>query len=222
VSAEVIIPWRGGCAHRERALARVLELHELPTTLAVQSLNGPWVKALAVMPAIARSTADLVVVADADVWCDGIPEALRALERGAAWAIPHQLVHRLEEHGQPAEVYVGIEGGGIVAAPRRTLLDIPLDPRFVGWGQEDESWGAALSSVAGAPWRGTADLIHYWHPPQQRISRTRGSRQGWNLRRRYLRARANPEDMRTLIAEAHAALDAHQHTVHDRPPLGVG
>lgn len=34
--------------------------------------GGPWVKALAVADALPRATGDLLVIADADVVCDGV------------------------------------------------------------------------------------------------------------------------------------------------------
>lgn len=208
MSVERIIPWRPGCPHRARALEHVLSLHEYPVTIA-EAPPGDWCKALAVMPAVERSSADVIVLADADVWTDGIEAAVKAVEDEAAWAIPHQLVRRLDENGGEAErPYVGIEGGGIVVARRETLLDVPLDPRFVGWGQEDESHGVALTTLHGRPWRGTADLTHFHHPPQPRLSRARGSRESWELRRRYMRARHDKRAMRELVAEAREALSA--------------
>ena len=220
---EVVIPWRGGCAHRERALADVVAQLPVPWRLAPCRPDGPWIKALAVVPTLERSEAAIVIVHDADVSCDGIPEAVQAVEDGAPWALPHLRVHRLTEHGLPERrPYDGIKGGGIVVARRETLLEIPLDPRFVGWGQEDHSWGLALRVLAGAPWRGTADLVHHWHPPQERLCRKRGSEAGWRLFRRYWRARANPKDMRRIVEEARAALEPHQSALRDRPALGVG
>lgn len=189
------------------------------------------------MPAIAACDAGaVVVVADADVWCDGISAAVAAVEAGAPWAIPHDLVHRLSEtgtaavlagahwRGQPVcqQPYPGVMGGGIVVARRETLLEAPLDPRFVGWGQEDESWAVALTALAGPPWRGAAPLLHLWHPPQPRLDRRRGSTGGWNLRRRYLRARRDPAAMRQLLDEARHALHSPEPAVHDLEPQRIG
>lgn len=170
------------------------------------------------MPAVEASCADVLVIADADVWTDELTVAIAAIHAGEPWAVPHTLIHRLTLEASetlyaggcatdPCEKpYEGVIGGGIVIARRELLLEVPLDPRFVGWGQEDESWGAALRTLAGEPWRGGADLWHLWHPPQERLSRTRGSREGWNLRRRYLRARRDPELMREIVEEAKACL----------------
>lgn len=180
------------------------------------------------MPAVERCSADIVVLADADCFTDGLEDAIAAVAGGAGWGIPHRTVHRLHEKGTAAvlagkpwnrqplaqKAYRGIEGGGYVVAKRDTLLEIPLDPRFVGWGQEDEAHAIALRCLRGPPWRGDAPLVHLWHPPQQRLSRTRGSREGWNLRRRYLRARQSPDQMRFLLEEARDALHAYQPAVH--------
>ena len=225
-TVEVIIPWLPGCPYRTRALGYVTTRHTHPFTVAHGST--PWVKANAVMPAVARSTADIVVVSDADVWCDPT-EAIEAVRAGAPWAKPHRNVYRLNAEGTEAfyegadyrdlpldrEVYRGIAGGGMVVAKRTTLLDIPLDPRFVGWGQEDESWALALHTVAGMAYLGEEDLIHLWHPPQPRLSSRKGSRENWNLMRRYVTARRDPEQMRSLLKEIHA-LKPTQPPVPDR------
>jgi hypothetical protein len=150
------------------------------------------------------------------VWTDGLAAAVGAVEAGVGWAVPHRYVHRLSEGATAALLngqawdgiplaereYVGVDGGGFVVARRETLLDAPLDPRFVGWGQEDTSWAAALDCLAGGHWRGDADLIHLYHPPQERMTRTRGSRASWALYRRYHATRVRPDAMRALIDEA--------------------
>lgn len=231
----VVVPWRGGCEYRERAWAWLRPRYQWPV-IEAPAPPGPWVKALAAMPAVtAAPPGAIVVVADADVWTDGLRDAIQAVQDGAGWAIPHWTVHRLAEtatdamlaggdwRGQPLarRAYQGLAGGGVVVALRETLLQVPLDPRFIGWGQEDQSHAIALTTLAGAPWRGTADLTHLWHPPQPRLSRSRGSEESWRLRRRYLQARHDPAAMRRLLTEATDALHAHQPAVHDLEPQRV-
>lgn len=219
MNVEAIIPWRGGCPWREQAFAWVLERHleRWPTTAAVCPAER-WVKAAAAMPAVQHSSASVVVVADADVWCDGLDAAVAAVLDGEAWAIPHGKVHRLTRdatqlvlEGQaPATLtghvheqipYTGIAGGGLVVLRREVALDVPLDPRFEGWGGEDHSWGYALQTLAGRPWRGDAPLWHLWHPAAPRLSRKIGSEPSEALRRRYWAAMSNPQAMRNLIEE---------------------
>jgi hypothetical protein len=84
--------------------------------------------------------------------------------------------------------YAGMVGGGCVVLRRDTYVSCPLDARFRGWGQEDSAWGVALTSLYGAPWRGSADLWHLYHPPQPRMSRSRGSMVTWAVFLEYQRA----------------------------------
>lgn len=215
MSVDAICPWLGGCEHRERALEFISARYPWPLTLAPGV--EPWVKAKAVRPAIERSCADVVVVADADCWTEGIESAVRAVTCGAAsWALPHAPdIRRLSPEGtaaalagepieaQPLEVrpYPGVVGGGIVVALREVLLEVPMDPRFVGFGQEDVSWGYALRTLIGEPWRGERPLFHLWHPPQRRLDRKWGSVENRRLGLRYHAARKDPQVMRDLIGE---------------------
>lgn len=212
-AVEVVVPYRDGCPHRAQALRLVLDRYDREhpdwkVTVAELPTGAAWCKARAVNPAVTATGPDIVVVADADVWTSGLGDAVdRVACHLAPWAIPHHLVHRLDRSGTGLDEppYRGVAGGGIVVLPRSTARAVPLDPRFVGWGQEDVSWAVALHVLAGPAWRGTADLIHLWHPPQPRDTRKIGCRAGQVLHRRYLAARKDPERMRQLIAEAEAA-----------------
>lgn len=216
---EVIVPWADtGCFHRARALrwllARYRAEHPGWKVTVAAAPSAPWVKALAVNPAVRASRADVVIVADADVWT-GLDAAVAAVREGAAWAVPHTTVHRLTEHATdhlvndlPWQVatterpYRGVAGGGVVVAPRITLAAIPLDPRFEGWGQEDLAWAVALRALAGREWRGPDDLVHLFHPPQSRRDRRVGSHEGRDLYRRYVAAaREGTVRVRELIEE---------------------
>lgn len=222
MSVAVLVPWRGGCPHREAAWewvsARYAEHHPGWDLQRCEAPAGPWRKGAAVAPALEASRADIVVLADGDVWTDGLPEAVEAVVSGEApWVCPHRLVHRLSEESTAAVLagagwqeledftqrpYEGFLGGGIVVASRETLLKVPIDPRFEAWGQEDESHAFALQALAGNPWRGAPDLVHLFHPPQDHRDRRRGSRENWALRQRYFKARRDPCAMRALIEEA--------------------
>jgi hypothetical protein len=220
VRVEVIVPYAGDCPHRAAALTWTISRSPYRVTIA-RGRAGEWCKAEAVNSIVAASTADVIAIVDADVYTDGIPAAVQAVADGAPWAIPHRLVCRLTQdttrrlirgeplvqtrmrHGLNEPAYVGIAGGGAIVSTPATLRDVPLDPRFVGWGQEDVALGIALRTLTGQEWRGHADLIHLWHPPQPRINRKVGSVAGQSLCRRYLAARRDPDRMRALIQEAH-------------------
>lgn len=234
---QVIVPFRGGCPYRERAWGWVREHYTEghPDWKVVEALapEGEWCKALAVNPAVEASGADIIVQGDADCWTDGLGDAVAAVEAGAGWSIPHLKVHRLSEMGTAAVLdegkdwreivggphlkgdryydqrpYPGVFGGGFVVASRGVLREVSVDPRFLGWGNEDESHAMALTALFGKPWRGTADLVHCWHPPADRLTRRRGSRESWALRQRYSAARRDPDAIRALLEEARWPLPA--------------
>lgn len=212
----VLIPWRAtDCPHRTKALAVVIARHarnRWPVVIGRHD-DGPWVKALAVADALTQTQAQILIIADADVWTDGLPEAVQAVQDGAAWAIPHRGVIRLTQAGTelyggggellrlPVEenAYLGVEGGGIVVINRRIYEMCPLDQRFEGWGGEDESWGMALRTLHGPPHRVRMPLVHLWHPPQERATRSKGSEANTALRKRYARAMHNPTVMQEVL-----------------------
>lgn len=215
----VIIPWAPdvGCRHREAALAWAVSMWStVGVEVVVGEHTGPWCKALAVEDGLTRAHGDVLVVADADVWSPGWEDAVAQVQAGAPWAMPHGPVRRLT-HAATQQVldghrphtgmelaqrpYEGWPGGGMVALTRTAYERAPLDPRFVGWSGEDESWAHTLSVLVGEGWRGTAPLWHVWHPPQERMSRRWGSAPARALASRYARART-PEQMRTLVDEA--------------------
>lgn len=220
VRVSVIVPWRSDGAHRDTAWAwvRARWRSRFPGWQVVTGAapEGEWCKAAAITAALPEATGDVLVLADADVWCEGVLQAVTAIAEGARWAIPHDKVHRLDQQstatlldntavtGRPALAqapYTGFAGGGMTVLPRATYTRIPLDPRFAGWGQEDEAWALALTCLTGAPWRGALPLWHLWHPPQPRDSRRWGSAENRTLWQRYHRARFDPHAMRALLAE---------------------
>lgn len=214
----VIVPWRPDNAERDRNWAWLRKQWE-PTGWDIvegHCPDGPWVKSHAVADALKRTTADTLVIADADVWCTTVHSAVETVVNDAAWAIPHHHVHRLtpEATGHltagtttwnvhaptTQKPYPGVPGGGLTVIRRDLYEQAPFDPRFQGWGQEDEAAGHAWTVLAGPPKRGNASLWHLWHPPQQRMGRVIGNPQGKTLRDRY-RTTLTPHGIRALAAE---------------------
>lgn len=229
MSVSVVIPWRGGDRDRELALNHVLGRYmtrhpswEVVLTPDTAPSGGEWVKAEAVAAALDEAGGDTIVVADADVLCDGTYEAVSAVEAGRSWAVPHHAVYRLTPEstrlvldggpppdtrlphsllrGKVAETHKGVAGGGIVVL-RRELWDIcPMDARFRGWGQEDLAWGWALARLFGPPHREVSPLLHLWHPPAPRRTRANGSAESMALWRRY-RSAYTPEAVLEILSE---------------------
>lgn len=222
MSVACLIPYRDiGCEHRTRALeyvtARLQAEHPWPLVIGRHD-EGLWVKAHAISDALAQTQAEILIVADADCWTDGLAEAVARVEAGVAWAIPHRGVHRLNEDstarwmaGEPLDglplaerAYLGVECGGVFVVRRDVYDATGFDPRFRGWGGDDDSLSYALRALYGPPWRGKAPLVHLHHPPQERACRNFGSMEGRDLRKRYARARGDADAMKRLIREVNA------------------
>lgn len=229
MTVSVLIPWSPGCEWRERSfrwvLAKYAAVHPTWEVVTGSSSSELFSRSQAILDAASRATGDVLVVADADVWCD--PAAAVAAVAGPGWAIPHTLIRRLSpqsteavfagaehltglplstDNGQDSKPYKGHATGTLVVFTRDVLDQVPPDPRFVGWGREDDAWATALRTLVGSPVRYGADLVHLWHPPQERLSRTKASDENEALFRRYRAARARPARMAALIEEARCAL----------------
>src|SRR4051794_17474077 len=74
MTVAVLVPWRPGCPHRERAWAKVQELyadrHPDWALVTGSCAEGPFNRSQGILDAARRTDAELLVVADADVWCD--------------------------------------------------------------------------------------------------------------------------------------------------------
>lgn len=208
------------------------ELEQFRTDVRLGWWSGrrPWCKAGAVANGLAHPghgvppsvRAPVLVIHDADVLPHPgtLQAAVQAVLDGAPWAMPHGPVRRLSplssvevmagarlsealELDEPA--YNGVAGGGVVVLPRVTYDDVPLDRRFIGWGQEDTSWAKALRVLVGEPVRFNGPLWHLWHEPQRRDSRRYGSPNSRALGERYRLAMSDRAAMRRLVDDGKAA-----------------
>lgn len=189
-------------------------------TVGITDPAKPWIKAAAVtqaLNALSPADDDVLAIVDADVFTADLFLAFDAVDRGNVWAMPHVTVQRLNEwatdsilagenpvtgfgpsgHEEPA--HLGMVGGGITVLPAHLYRQVPLDPRFVGWGQEDEAWGTALVTMFGEPFRIPGTLWHLWHRPAERLDRDIGSEESVQIRARYWQARGNPTIMQAVL-----------------------
>jgi hypothetical protein len=214
----VIIPWRPGCAHRERSMRYVtgrlaIEHPDWQVTLVDSSVE-PFSRADAINRGLVRSFGKIIVVHDSDVWVEDLPSAVAQVRSGTSWALPHLHVHRLTDEASQRYMegardfvsedyderpYIGTRTGGVVVVSRDTITRVPPDSRFRGWGGEDEAWSLALRTLVGEPWRSDQPLIHLWHPPQPRQSRAVGNEHNLALLGQYRAAKGSPEMMRRLV-----------------------
>jgi hypothetical protein len=219
MSVAVVVPYRAQPGREEAFtfVTRRLQDDGWPLLIADAKTEG-WCKADAVGWAITVPMApeDVMVVHDADVFVS--PRSLRAavahVEEHGGWAIPHHNVERLSESSTlellrtgnvPADVtytrwpYLGMAGGGVVVLHRATYDDCPLDKRFIGWGDEDQSWGWALSCLYGLPMRTDGVLRHLWHPHPAPGARHSASLDAHRIWRAYRAYRDDPIRMRLLL-----------------------
>lgn len=225
----VVIPYRGDSGgHRDRALDWVLRwwaARHPGWPVVTGGCEGQWCKAVAVADGLARTDSPVVVVADGDMFTDGVDAAVDAVRSGGhAWAVPHTLLHRLTVDatatvlaGDPARPvrwrhlptaetpYTGVAGGSMTVVSRPVLGDVPMPP-IPGWGQQDMAWALALQTLAGPCWRGPAPICHLWHDPPRRMSRRWGSLESRAWYGRYADARGNRERMRAVVDEDRARL----------------
>lgn len=223
----VVVPWRDvGCRWRNAAWRwvhrRLVERYpDWPVVLGGDDPGRPFSRSRCIVAGAAATDADVLVVHDADVWFAGDLADYVDVFNGSGWAVPHWHLRRLTEPASAAVLdgagldvslpleqpaYKGNAAGTLLVVGRRLLFDVPPDPRFEGWGQEDDAWAAALTCLAGPPARGSEDLFHLWHPPQQRMNRVWGNPAGVALANRYSAVARDRDGMRGLVAEARRAL----------------
>lgn len=199
------------------------EQHNLRTFYG--DCEGEWSKGAALDAALqnANPLATGLIIADADVLVApaALARACAEVEHGAPWAMPHSMVHRLSRASTmriyagrvvmpPEQGGIALErpphhapvGGGIVVVPRAHYeLVRGIDPRFIGWGGEDISFGRALDTLCGPGFRGDAPMWHLWHEPDPtRLRGGRALRGNEELAAQYLAAWGDPDAMRAVLA----------------------
>jgi hypothetical protein len=191
----VLMPWQDtGDTHREAAMNYTLRHwtrdHQLPVMVCRLSPTKPWCKADALATGMRIDAPTVVIVADADCLVDvqAVTDCIRAVRDGRPWAIPHWSVLRLTRgvsemvmrggsvthpavlQGVEQPPYLGVACGGVVVLQSDVALSVPMDGNYEDWGGEDYSWGLALDTLVGGPYRPDAHtpLVHLWHPRHPR------------------------------------------------------
>lgn len=179
----VLVPYRENGAERAANWSHVRSLYErkFPSweIVTASGPDGEFSRAGAIIEAAKKATGDIFVVADADVWSDGIGDAVTRVAAGAAWADPagRKVIYLTRAASQSvlsggawnqsgAEKAVSrVPCGGLVAISKPCFLRCPPDARFRGWGAEDHAWAAELARMYGLAATVTPNpLWHLWHP----------------------------------------------------------
>lgn len=208
--------WRGNA----RDFVEAWYARHVDAPVLVGECSGEWSKGAAFADALGRasSTADVLVLADADSFIAEPRDLLRSIEKcaaGSAWIVPHSRVYRLnaEEterlHREPTSkprlgwtcrpMYYAVAGGGITVVRREAFEQVGgVDPRFLGWGGEDVAFGYALETLVGPAVLDDGQLVHLWHPhPAPDL---RGSAESEALVAQYAGARGIPRRMVDVVA----------------------
>lgn len=224
----LVIPYQGESRFRVASWVknRFQALHPSWTLIVATEGGDPWTKPRAVNQAVRASSADLLVVADADIAVtrEALELAVQHVVDGAAWAVPFSTIYRLDQ-ACTAEVlacpydreiwpldpedcvshkppYPAVPGGGVVVVARDAFDTVNgVDPEFE-WGQEDASFGWALDTLAGPHHMFDAPLWHMWHQPR---STSPSMYDAYRLEALYANANGKPEQMRALINRRHRA-----------------
>lgn len=190
--------------------------------------SAPFSKTSAVNDAARRASGDVFGILDADVWfhAAGFSHAVDLVAtRRVPWCAPHSRVIRITEAAtdrildldptvrfprldltRDAERVTPTSLGMLYLVRRDDFERVGgMDPRFAGWGWEDNAFQWVLDALVG-PWRRLDyDAFHLWHPRH----RNEGGKPIWpgqtdrnaELGRRYKAARRDLRAMRQLVDE---------------------
>lgn len=188
--------------------------------------EGPFNAAAARNEAARQAGAwDVAVILDADT----MPRAIESIQQGVALAAssgmfvrPFRRYVNLDEaasakviaggalpstgHLRPGRWQDGAKllevpaHGGIAIVPRSLWETVEgYDERFAGWGSEDTAFELACAALGGVR-QLDGEVLHLWHPLQERDPAAPQYQANVALRGRYERAR-RPAQMRDLIVE---------------------
>lgn len=181
MNVEVAIPWRNDGGHREKSLQGVIESYSknYPISL-VDSGHEPFNRAASRNRAIALSTADVVILTDADILVEKEPltEAIEIASSTDAVAKPYDRIRCLSPDGTDSywggspllschaeQDYTSLTGGVFIVRPR-VWRDIGgMDPRIATWGFEDRVFLTVLRMLAIPHPSVVGTAHHLWHPP---------------------------------------------------------
>lgn len=218
MAIDVIIPYGGVDVYRQLNLTHIVGTWEMMESISPTlgwAPAEPWIKANAVADALEHSQAEWIIVTDGDVWCENMATFIDdTMRHENQWGIPHRSIDRLDASSTSRVLnggawggnlakpsYRSVPGGGTVMLRREMYNQVPMDPRFVGWGYEDECWGLALMTMFGEPYRGSDPMWHLWHPPAPPKTGRVSSAESRELRQRYHQAAYKTKLMSQLLAE---------------------
>lgn len=220
----ILVPWRGGDAHRERLWAFVRPLWERFGWPVVEGRSpaGPFNRSAAVNDAARRAGAwDIAVIIDADTYVlpAQVRRAIATAQSTGSLSYPHTRWRGLSASGTRV-VMAGYRGpwdryavqtlpmtvSSCLAVPRGLWETVGgMDERFRGWGFEDRAFHIACDTFGGVE-RIPGPVFHLWHTSKHRHRRGEVDYQrNQALSRRYRAAWHDRAAVARLLSEARAA-----------------
>ncbi len=206
----VIVPYRADGGHRDRLWHHLLDRYwsALPYPITRgEHTDGPFNRSAAINTAAARRWG-VAVIADADTWVPArqLTEAITTANRTGRLVAAFTSVVELDRDCTAAILAGGTGVNSLGVERIRTaaleiqssMLVIPrtlwdhiggFDPRFAGWGGEDNAFWHAATLIGGRPIRIDGPAFHLWHEPGCRDKTTPEYRANLALWQRYRSAR---------------------------------
>lgn len=210
----VLMPWRPGERHRERAFAFALDRWAAFAPVLIGDNEGEFNRAAARNAAAALTNWDVAIFVDADT----VVRSWNAVVRGV------EIAGHTEGVVLPHDKYVALTATGSALLYRREggwrhvkrkVENVPLgvavvhraafetlggfDERFQSWGGEDVAFIAAARTLVEFE-RIPGTIYHLWHPNDP-TKRAYVEAKGGPLRQRYREADGNRALMRALLDE---------------------
>jgi len=212
--------------------------HVLPGVEIVEGTTDsvPFSKSQAINDAYRKSSGDILITADADTWIER-EHILHALDQASA--IPHavvpwtncyrmtrtdsteicnsdpagpfpvtqEMVSRIDDDAPPSPASLAM----VVVIQRRAFEAVGgMDPRFLGWGGEDTSFGLACWTLLGPTILLLGNAWSLYHARPKKHNTTRGEQRIWrddvgdinfDLWQRYYDAKEKPATMTGICGE---------------------
>lgn len=213
MKASVVIPWRSnGQPERERNFQITREWFEPFSVVSADSEHERFNRADSRNAGVrACMDSDVVVVCDAD-FLPPMEAVLAACEGALADGKLHQpfdealylteaeTASYLADGSLPGRSGADLTGGCFVMTPEAWFAAGGMDPRFEGWGGEDDAFRIAAETLLGPRVHHPGVMPHLWHPFAGRFG---SDEHGANLAllKRYVQASGNPVKMFCLINE---------------------
>lgn len=225
MTVSLIIPWRPDPARRRARdfiIGHLLETLEPDEVMLADDPGEPFNRGRALNEGVRRTSGDVLVFADADLWVPAaaMRTAVEVARVAVGYVMPFSRLRFLDPIGTRLVLDGHLEPPEVAADPdlvelewdrpstggcnviRRTAFHSAggFDRRFAGWGYEDAAFDIACSTMVGPAHYLGYQAVHLWHPhaPDRGTDATEA---GLELCHRYEAAAGDSVALARLILE---------------------